>query len=103
MFCSNEHRTPLLGIPLSNDQKSNLFDAGERGIAHVIPWNGLSKEQFIDGIQTVLDDNSNRYICNIEKEHSIQTVLIKNSKRSTTYSLIIFISIQLSKSNKSFA
>ena len=58
----NDFRTPLLGIPLSNDQKSNLFDAENRGIAHVIPWKGLSNDTFFAGIQTVLHDDNNMYV-----------------------------------------
>ena len=55
-------RKPLLGIPLSNDQKSNLLDAENRGIAYVIPWKGLSKEAFLAGIKSVLQNDQNRYV-----------------------------------------
>ena len=51
-----------MGIPLSNDQKSNLLDAENRGIAYVLPWKGLSKEAFLAGIQSVLHNDKNRYV-----------------------------------------
>ena len=51
----------MLGIPLSNDQITNVHDAKERGIAHVIPWRHLTKHAFLKGIKTVLDDGKNRY------------------------------------------
>ena len=47
-------RTPLLGIPLSNDQKTNLHDAQSKGIAYVIPWSDLTKQSFLEGIEMVL-------------------------------------------------
>ena len=53
-----------MGIPLSNDQKSNLLDAENRGIAYVIPWKGLSKDALLAGIQSVLHKDKNRYVVN---------------------------------------
>jgi hypothetical protein len=55
------HKTPLLGIPLSNDQKTNLHDAQDRGIAHVIPWKNLSKEGFLQAIKAVLGNGDSSY------------------------------------------
>ena len=52
----------MVGIPLSNDQKTNLNDAKLRGIAHVIPWKIFAKDDFLTAIKDVLDDSGNRYL-----------------------------------------
>ena len=70
-------RKPLLGIPLSNDQKTNLFDAENRGIAHVLPWKGLSKETFLSGIHTVLNDDKNRCVFSILSIRSLAKTILE--------------------------
>ena len=67
-----------MGIPLSNDQKSNLLDAKNRGIAYVVQWKGLSKEAFLAGIQSVLHNDKNRYVAilNIGSGQSWQFIIL---------------------------
>ena len=65
------YKTPLLGIPMSNDQITNLHDAQQRGIAHVIPWKYLSKDEFSQAIKTVLDESSSKYQKAIDRLHEL--------------------------------
>ena len=87
-------RKPLLGIPLSNDQKTNLFDAENRGIAHVLPWKGLSKETFLSGIHTVLNDDKNRCVLSISSISIIAFLIMIITKIFEDYDFL-YLDIKL--------
>ena len=93
-----------MGIPLSNDQKSNLLDAKNRGIAYVVQWKGLSKEAFLAGIQSVLHNDKNRYVAilNIGSGQSWQFIIL-DFIIGYESNFHIFKFEQLSNGNKSFA
>ena len=50
------HRTPVVGIPLSNDQATNLIDARVKGFARLVPWKDLSRDNLVDAVNAVLGD-----------------------------------------------
>eukprot|EP00092_Neocalanus_flemingeri_P026671 GFUD01028916.1.p1 GENE.GFUD01028916.1~~GFUD01028916.1.p1 ORF type:complete len:551 (-),score=119.39 GFUD01028916.1:114-1766(-) len=50
------HRTPLVGIPLGNDQKPNLLRAEKRGYAIRLDWSSINTDQFLAAINRAMDD-----------------------------------------------
>lgn len=50
------HRTPLVGIPLGNDQKPNLLRAEKRGFALMLDWISLNSTEFLLAINTAMHD-----------------------------------------------
>ena len=45
------HSTPLVGIPLGNDQKPNMMRAERRGYAVMLDWTSLNTEDLLAAIQ----------------------------------------------------
>ena len=50
------HKTPLVGIPLGNDQKPNILRAEKRGFAIMLDWISLDSEQFLAAINKAMYD-----------------------------------------------
>merc|ERR1719153_221947 len=48
------HKTPLVGIPLGNDQKPNMLRAQSRGYALLCDWGSLTTTSLVSSIQTAL-------------------------------------------------
>ena len=49
------HGTPLLAIPLSNDQKQNVLRAEHLGYVVSVEWEGLSVEGLLEGVGRALE------------------------------------------------
>ena len=61
------HKTPILGVPIMNDQNTNMFMAKSKGFGEVIPWTELTEEMLMrrltemmttDDYQTAVDTMS---------------------------------------------
>jgi len=50
------HATPLLAIPLANDQKQNMMRAQKLGYAAFLDWEGLSSEGLLSAVKTTIED-----------------------------------------------
>jgi len=50
------HSTPLVGIPLGNDQKPNMLRAQRRGYAIMLDWNSLNTDQFVAAVNKAMND-----------------------------------------------
>jgi len=63
------HKTPLVGIPLGNDQKPNLLRAEARGYAVLLDWANLSSDLMLQGIRKALVDPDMK--ASVEKQHRL--------------------------------
>jgi len=63
------HKTPLVGIPLGNDQKPNLLRAEARGYAVLLDWANLSADLMLQGIQKALVDPEMK--ASVERQHRL--------------------------------
>merc|ERR1719370_2895649 len=63
------HKTPLVGIPLGNDQKPNLLRAQARGYAVLLDWASLSSDAMLQGIRKALVDPEMK--ASVERQHRI--------------------------------
>jgi len=63
------HKTPLVGIPLGNDQKPNLLRATARGYAVLLDWSTLSSDSLLEAIKKALDSPDIKE--SMEKQHAI--------------------------------
>ena len=52
------HRTPVLGIPIMNDQKSNLFVAETKGFGLVVDWSDLTEANLLEAVTRMMEDDS---------------------------------------------
>jgi len=50
------HKTPLVGIPLGTDQKSNMMRAQRHGYAVMLDWQSLNEPSFTEAIDRVIND-----------------------------------------------
>ena len=50
------HSTPIVGIPLGNDQKPNMMRAEIRGYAVMLDWSSLNTENFVAAINKAATD-----------------------------------------------
>ena len=51
------HRAKILGIPLLNDQRTNLKRAARHGNARMLEWGNLTAEELTNAIKDVISDN----------------------------------------------
>ena len=63
------HRTPLVGIPLGNDQKPNLMRAEKRGYAIMLDWISISSDQLVTAINRTMNDEEMKK--NMEEMHEL--------------------------------
>ena len=63
------HQTPLVGIPLGNDQKPNLLRAEKRGYAVRLDWVSITSAQFLAAINKAMYDQELRE--NMKKMHEL--------------------------------
>ena len=63
------HSTPLVGIPLGNDQKPNMMRAERRGYAVMLDWTSLNTEDLLAAIQKAATDPEVRE--NMERAHRL--------------------------------
>ena len=50
------HSTPIVGIPLGNDQKPNMMRAERRGYAVMLDWPSLNTEDLVAAIKKAATD-----------------------------------------------
>ena len=63
------HQTPLVGIPLGNDQKPNLLRAEKRGYAIMLDWSSINSDQFLAAINKAMNDEDLRK--NMKEMHEL--------------------------------
>ena len=63
------HQTPLVGIPLGNDQKPNLLRADKKGYAIMLDWVSISSDQFLAAINKAMYDEEIKL--NMKKMHDL--------------------------------
>merc|ERR1719320_1751698 len=63
------HQTPLVGIPLGNDQKPNLLRADKKGYAIMLDWVSISSDQFLAAINKAMYDEEVKK--NMKKMHDL--------------------------------
>merc|ERR1719347_187801 len=63
------HQTPLVGIPLGNDQKPNLLRANKKGYAIMLDWVSISSDQFLAAINKAMYDEEIKL--NMKKMHDL--------------------------------
>merc|ERR1711892_1120547 len=51
------HQTPLVGIPLGNDQKANILRAEKNGFAVSLDWNSIDQDKFSAAINKAMNDD----------------------------------------------
>ena len=52
------HKVPLVGVPISNDQKPNMMRAEANGYAKMLDLQTMTKHELISAIQKALNDES---------------------------------------------
>ena len=65
------HKVPLVGVPISNDQKPNMMRAEANGYAKMLDLQTMTKDELISAIQKALNDESIHK--SIEKMHDLFT------------------------------
>lgn len=48
---------PMLGIPLSGDQPSNVMMCVRRGIARMLPFPEITKNSLLENIREIINDS----------------------------------------------
>merc|ERR1712020_881562 len=65
------HNVPLVGVPISNDQKPNLLRAEENGFAIMLSLQTMTKEDLVSSIKKAMTDKDMR--TSMQKMHSLFT------------------------------
>ena len=65
------HKVPLVGVPISNDQKPNMLRAEANGYAKMLDLQTMTKHELISAIQKALNNESIHN--SIEKMHDLFT------------------------------
>merc|ERR1712123_269879 len=52
------HKTVIVGIPFSNDQRPNLLRAERNGYAKIVEWETLTSEDLYNGIKEAMSDET---------------------------------------------
>ena len=63
------HSTPIVGIPLGNDQKPNMMRAERSGYAVMLDWPSLNTETFVAAINKAATDQEMRE--SVERSHNL--------------------------------
>ena len=65
------HSTPIVGIPLGNDQKPNMMRAERRGYAVMLDWQTLDSTTFVAAINKAASDPEIK--ANMKRAHTLFT------------------------------
>ena len=65
------HEVPLVGVPISNDQKPNLMRAQANGYAKMLNLQTMTKDDLLNSIKTAL--NNNEMIDSMKRMHVLFT------------------------------